>query len=70
MPAGSSTKQHPLEGSTALAADSCCLETTTTPGSDHGVKALLIRSSVFVEANEVGVLSEASSADHELILSD
>ena len=27
-------------------------------------------SSVFVEANEVGMLSEASSADHKLVLSD
>ena len=27
-------------------------------------------SSVFVETNQVGLLSEASSTDHELILSD
>jgi len=28
------------------------------------------RSSVFVEADQVSILSEASSADHELVLSD
>ena len=38
---------------------------TSFSGFDH-----MSSSSVFVETNEVGVLSEASPADHELILSD
>jgi hypothetical protein len=33
-------------------------------------KVIITRSSVFVEADHVGIISEASSADHELVFSD